>query len=338
MDFKIAVIVTSAQPGIILDCLTALSVQDIEKSAFEVIVVGRPQDETSFSLLTGWTEKRKMNITFLYTTHGGTAAARRLGCSHAKAPLLAFTDAHCMPHKSWLSTLLKEWRQGEITVYSGQIRVPVTRKPGDWEFSTARLENVVFSLTNFACPTAAIMLAGGFDDDFKDTWHEGLAFYFSLRSAGIPVVQLPQAIVVYPLRGQKWGTALQEQWKVSEDALLSKKHPALYSKHTSFTPAFYYYFTILCWIASASAVYTNHDKAIQISLSSLACCIIFLLFRGLSGTRKSLVLFIEQLINAIYIPFLFLYWKTIGTIKHRRIACNSLSYQCDRNKKNSDTQ
>ena len=53
------------------------------------------------------------------------------------------------------------------------------------------------------------------------------AFWISL-GRGARIVHEPRALVVHPVRAAPWGVSLRQQRKVMFDALLFKKHRALY--------------------------------------------------------------------------------------------------------------
>src|SRR5205085_889073 len=77
---------------------------------------------------------------------------------------------------------------------------------------------------------------GGFDESFRLPWREDSDLHFRLLEAGCRVVRAAQAIVVHPVRPAPWGVSLRQQRKVMFDALLFRKHRALYRERIRGAP------------------------------------------------------------------------------------------------------
>src|SRR5690606_9508356 len=69
---------------------------------------------------------------------------------------------------------------------------------------------------------------GGFDEGFRMAWREDSDLHFRLLRCGARIARAPDAVVVHPVRPAPWGVSLRQQRKVMFDALLFKKHRALY--------------------------------------------------------------------------------------------------------------
>lgn len=90
--------------------LRALSQQEFE-NAFEVIVVDDGSSDDTAVLARSYEPLVKVIRNEL---PGGAGAARNLGVGHARASLLAFTDADCFPARDWLSRGLDRLTQADI--------------------------------------------------------------------------------------------------------------------------------------------------------------------------------------------------------------------------------
>jgi glycosyltransferase involved in cell wall biosynthesis len=86
----------------LLICLKALEGQSIGSDQFEVIVVNNdPSEKLELSM--------KGNLVVLQESVKSSYSARNMGIKNAKADILAFTDADCIPDKDWLHVGLSKF-------------------------------------------------------------------------------------------------------------------------------------------------------------------------------------------------------------------------------------
>ena len=83
-------------------CLSALEQQTYPKELYEVVVVNNNSDE-DIERVTGQFNQ----VVTVFESRRGSYAARNKGISIAKGKILAFTDADCIPVKTWLETGIK---------------------------------------------------------------------------------------------------------------------------------------------------------------------------------------------------------------------------------------
>jgi glycosyltransferase involved in cell wall biosynthesis len=81
-------------------CLHGLSVQDIRQKCYEIIVVNDGSSDNSAAIAADF------NVRLLEQDNLGAPAARNLGLANARGDWVAYTDADCVPSRSWLSSLL----------------------------------------------------------------------------------------------------------------------------------------------------------------------------------------------------------------------------------------
>jgi len=92
-------------------CLSAIFNQTLQP--FEVIVVdGHSTDRTEEIA-------RKFPVRIFYDDYGSIGSARQVGIDNAKGEYVAFTDADCIPEKTWLENLSKELNSGIVGVGGG---------------------------------------------------------------------------------------------------------------------------------------------------------------------------------------------------------------------------
>lgn len=319
MSIQISVVIpTYKRPDLLVKCLTALSTQELDKSAFEVIVVSDGPDQLTQYRLARWLNKRKINIRYLHTHEKkGPAAARNLGWLHAKAPLIAFTDDDCIPDKKWIKSFLSSFHKENYIAFSGCTKVPLNDSPSDFAANTANLEHAEFITANCACTKRGLIKAGGFDERFKLAWREDSDLQFNLLLQHIPIIHLPDALVTHPVRAVKWGISIREQKKGLYDALLFKKYPQLYKSKVSAKPLFNNYLIISLWAIFLTSIYFNSYYLAKTAIVLLLICIGRFIYKRLKNTNKSLNHILEMLLTSIVIPFLSVFWRIYGAIKFR---------------------
>src|SRR5688572_7034474 len=83
-------------------CLRALAAQSMAASQFEtIVVVDRDSDDATAQLA------HEAGVRVQVSKGSGPAAARNAGIKVARGPWIAFTDADCIPSRTWLSELLR---------------------------------------------------------------------------------------------------------------------------------------------------------------------------------------------------------------------------------------
>ena len=85
---------------------------------------------------------------------------------------------------------------------------------------------------------------GGFDERFTAAWREDSDLAFTVLERHECIVRAPRAIVVHPVRAARWGSSIGQQRKSMYNALLYKKHPALYRARVQASPPWRYYLIV----------------------------------------------------------------------------------------------
>jgi GT2 family glycosyltransferase len=299
--------------------------QDIDPTDYEIIIVDDAACDDTRMQVECWIEHAKgCGHTIRYfpvTGSHGPAAARNLGWRAAHGEIIAFTDDDCLPNPGWLQAGLAAFHEGIVGV-SGKTIVPVEYTPTDYERNAALLAKAEFVTANCFYRRDALSTVGGFDEHFTMAWREDSDLVFRLLEQVSPdgpssLVYAPKAVVIHPVRPASWGASLKQQRKSMFNALLYKKHPALYRQRIQATPPWHYYCilgALLVALMSAIAGYW------LFALGALCAWILmtgrFCLLR-LDHTSHSLCHISEMIVTSILIPLLAIFWRIAGAIRFR---------------------
>ena len=248
----------------------------------------------------------------------GPSAARNCGWRAAEGQVIAFTDDDCIPWPTWLSAGVAAFRKN-IAGVSGQVIVPISASPSDYELDTQGLERSDFVTANCFYLKSVLEEVGGFDEDFKMAWREDSDLYFTLLERGHSLVSSPAAIVIYPVRPPKWGVSLGQQKKSMYNALLFKKHPDLYRKKIQAKPPLRYYSILFTLMVGLLGLLTG---IVWIGYGCLLAWLIITLefFESrLEHTSHAIGHLVEMLLTSFLIPPLAVYWRLRGAIQFRTL-------------------
>lgn len=318
MPIKISVVIpTYRRPGLLVKCLNALVRQSLDKAEYEVIVISDGPDDLTAKAVQNHSEYNRV-IRYMYLPQKkGPAAARNMGWQNAKGNLVAFTDDDCLPDENWLGAILNSYSGEEKMAYTGRVKVPLPPIPTDYELNTAHLETASFVTANCCCTRAALEAVIGFDERFSMAWREDSDLEFKLHLAGIPVVRLPDALIVHPVRKAAWGISIKEQKKGVYNALLYKKFPDLYRKNIQSKPQWDYYVMVT---ASGACIAAILASAKMLAITSFLCWTVLQLrfiYRRLARTSRSFRHVSEMVTTSLVIPFVSVYWHLYGAWRYR---------------------
>jgi len=284
MNPAVSVVVpTCGRPDLLRRCVAALETQSLASDAYEIIVV----DDT--------------------LTRRGPAAVRNIGWRRARAPIVAFTDDDTVPDRDWLARGLAAFAP-DIDAVTGRIVMPLPATPTDYERNEQGLERAEFVTANCFVRREVLARLGGFDESFRLPWREDSDLHFRLLEAGSRIARAPDAVVVHPVRPAAWGVSLRQQRKVMFDALLLRKHRALYRERIRRVPRWDYYAVVA---ALALSPFWPPAIIIWVVLTARFC-----LYR-LRGTSKAPAHIAEVVITSILIPPVSVFWRLVGALKFR---------------------
>jgi len=298
-------------------CLAALEGQGIDRSLYEIIIIDDGSDDATRLLVEGRAARSDLAIRYLAAPGPrGPAAARNLGWRRASGAVVAFTDDDCLPQPGWLASGLAALEDGAVAA-TGRVVVPLPDSPTDYQRDAAGLEGAEFVTANLFCRRDALEAVGGFDERFALAWREDSDLHFALLERGGRIAEAPGAVVVHPVRPAPWGVSLAQQRKSLFDALLYKKHPALYRERIQSGPPWNYYAIIAATASVAlgawhgpTALATGPATA-WVLLTGRFC------LRRLRRTTHRPGHVAEMVATSTVIPFLSVFWRLYGAWKFR---------------------
>jgi glycosyltransferase involved in cell wall biosynthesis len=312
------VIPTYRRPELLARCLAGVLAQTLDPQAFEVIVVDDGHtDDTRAVVEALQPAGQAPKVRYLRPADGrGPAVARNCGWRAARGQIVAFTDDDTVPDPGWLAAGERAM-QGNVAAVCGRVRVPTGDPPTDHELMTRGLETAEFVTANAFVRRSALEKIGGFDERFKRAWREDSDLQFRLMSEAGPVGRCADAVVLHPVRQERWGVCLRQQKNAYFDALLYKKHPRLYRERIRRTPPWNYYLIVGLAIAAPLLLAAGERRSAALAAVAAVALIGELAWRRLRNTSRSPAHVIEMVATSALIPFLSVYWRLRGALRFR---------------------
>ena len=309
---------TYRRPELLDRCLAALAAQTLPADEIEVIVVHDGPSEAARAMAEGWRARWRRDdgprLTFLSPPHRGPAAARNAGWRAAAADIVAFTDDDTVPDRAWLERALIAFSD-DVDAAWGRIVVPLGGDPTDYELDAARLSRAEFATANCFCRKRALERVGGFDERFEIAWREDSDLFFRLLASGVRVIHVPDAVVVHPVRPAPWGVSLGQQRKVQFDALLFKKHRALYRERIRERARWDYYAIVAALAGTAGALAAGATAAALTAAGLWGALTAWFCAARLRRTTKRWSHVVEMVVTSALIPPLAVFWRALGALR-----------------------
>lgn len=311
------VVPTCGRPELLDRCLAALVAQDLDPSAYEVIVVDDAPSAATRRVVERRAGRGRPRLRYLALDGPrGPAAARNRGWRAARGEIVAFTDDDCVPAPDWLRWGLAAFRDG-VAGAAGRVVVPLPPEPTDYQWNFARLEIGEFVTANCFYRRSAIAAVGGFDERFRVPWREDSDLFFTLLERGARLVRAPAAVVVHPLRPAAWGVSVSEQRKSRFNALLYKKHPGLYRQRIQRLPPLHYYGAVLAALAGLAGALARRPPLALGGAGAWLALTGGLCVARLRGKSRAPGHVLEMLVTSALIPPLSVYWRLRGALEFR---------------------
>lgn len=309
------IVPTLGRPELLNRCLDALAGQDLDRSRYEVVVGDDGASAGTRLLVESY--GGRMDVRYVPVTgRHGPAAARNAALRVAAGEIVAFTDDDCIPHPGWLRAGTRAFVDG-IEGASGRVAVPISSRPTDYEVNAALLASSSFVTANCFYRKSALFAAGGFDEDFTAPWREDSDLLFRLLAGQARLARAPEAVVAHPVRPAPWGVSIRQQKKSMFNALLYKKHPALYKKHIKPVHPWHYYGIVLALIVSVACALKGMGGASAAAASLWFAGTVLFCAHRLRGSSRAAGHVVEMAVTSALIPPLCIFWRLAGAIRYR---------------------
>jgi GT2 family glycosyltransferase len=195
-------------------CLARLGAQSLAPEFVEVIVIDNGSHASPEPVTRDFP-----GVVLASEPRPGPGLARNRGVGLARAPILAFTDADCLPEPGWVAAILDRFAADpELVVLGGEVHLRIAT-PGRPSMAEAfellfafrqrrQIAEAGFSVTaNLAVRRAvfdAVGPFGGIDVSEDLDWGRRAA------ALGFPTVFVPEAVVCHPARRSM--AALRDKW------------------------------------------------------------------------------------------------------------------------------
>ncbi len=156
----------------------------------------------------------------------GPAAARNLGWRQLRTEWVVFLDDDVLVPKGWPRALAADLRAVDATTggVQGRVSVPTaSRRPTDWERSTAGLQHARWATADMAYRRTALLEVEGFDERFPRAFREDADLALRVRDAGWELV-VGDRTVLHPVRPAGRAVSVDVQRGNADDALMRRLH------------------------------------------------------------------------------------------------------------------
>ena len=314
------VVPTCGRPQLLKRCLHALLAQTLDPRDVEIIVVDDGHSQpTQMLVATLAVADPSWTLRCLRPAHGrGPAAARNTGWRAARGDIVAFTDDDAEPAFDWLVQGLAAMQHSGWAALGGRVVVPHgASRPTDHERMTQGLEQTAFVTANAFVRRSALVQVQGFDERFTRAWREDSDLQFRLHDTCGPVGRCEAAVVLHPVRAERWGVCLRQQKNAFFEALLFAKHPQRFRSGEGL-PAPWPFYAIVALVLGCAVFWATDvvGSAVVCGVLAVGLVLRFALQR-LRGTARTPEHVVEMLLTSALIPFLSVYWRLRGALHFR---------------------
>jgi hypothetical protein len=301
-------------------CLDALTRQTLAPERYEIIVVDDEPDHNTLHLVSGWrARKLERGPRLIYLANAGqhgAAAARNRGWRVARAPIIAFTDDAAIPAPDWLEQALAAF-SGGIDALCGKISMPLAATPTEYQRQALRKQDAEFACANFFSRRELLEAEGGFDERFADADCSETDLHFRLLARPAQIARAEQVQVTQPLRPPPWGASVSELRHSVGQALLFKKHPAMYRQKIQDRPPWDYYAIVGVLLLAIVATVAGSPALAGVGVLAWLALTVRLCQRRLHGTSHSVRHVAEIIVTSVLIPPMAVFWRLMGALRYR---------------------
>ncbi len=279
-DLGVSVVITVLnEQDNIKDLIKSLKSQTL--SPAKIVIVDGGSTDSTWQILKD--QSRLWTKLFVFQHKGNRSVGRNFGVAQLQTPLIAFTDAGCLPNPDWLKHLIRPFHDSAVQVVSGYYQGLYTNT-----FQKCLLPFVLvmpdqagktefFPSTRSMALTRQIWnLSGGFDTRLSH--NEDYAFAHWLKKLGVNFTFAPLAVVRwFPRKNLKSAAWMFTRFAIGDiqSGIIRPQVKKLFIRYFIFTfsifylieiswvyPIFIVMFIYIFWAINKNYKYVHHPAAI----------------------------------------------------------------------------
>jgi len=225
---------------VIANCLKTLLNQNYPKNKYEIIVVDDGSKDNTVNIVSKF--KR---VKLIRQRHRGPAAARNLGVEKSRGQIVLFTDADCIPSKSWIKNMLEPFKDKGIVGVGGTYKTLnkkslIARFVGyniEERHKILKKKRYIDFMGTFSAAYRKIIFSkfGGFDTSFSTSSGEDPELSFRINKTGFKMIFQPKAFVYHRHTNSLWKLIKKKFWRGYWRVFIYNKHKDKIFRH-SYTP------------------------------------------------------------------------------------------------------
>ncbi|WP_409266251.1 glycosyltransferase family 2 protein [Massilia sp. BHUDP2] len=221
-----------------------------------------------------------------------------------------------MPEPGWLAEGLAAFRD-DADVVCGRIQTPVPARPTEYQRSAHGHEAADFTSASCFFRKTALERLDGFDERFSVPRGSDADMYFRLLEHGVTIVRAPRALVVHPVRPAPWGASLLQIRHAVFDALLYKKHPALYRQKVEARPRWDHYAIVGVLLLALAGLLAGLPLLAGLAFAGWLLLTGRLCAHRLRGVAHTPAHVADIVITSALLPPLAVFWRLAGAVRYR---------------------
>ncbi len=192
---------------------------------FEVVVVDNGSEDETRSIV------RSSGFNLIERAGGWPGASRNVGAQHTSAPILAFTDADCVPSPTWLAEGVAALSDRDLV--QGAVQPDPEARPGPWDRTLVVRGEALFETANLFIRRDMFERIGGFKDkikaDMERPFGEDVEMGWRARRAGARSCFSSRALVHHAVFKRSPWEFVRDSGRVGNFAALASEVPELRS-------------------------------------------------------------------------------------------------------------
>ncbi len=180
-------------------------------------------------------EIKKYPVKYIYQENTGPAAARNRGWREAKGEIVFFTDSDCIPHKDWLSRLLRNYSGNRVGAAGGSYSIAnpesllayCIQEEISIRHSAMPYKVRFLGSYNLSVKKSVLEEVGGFQEGYRKASGEDNDLSYKILKRGYKILFDSRALVAHYHRESLWRYLKDQYAHGFWRARLYREHPEM---------------------------------------------------------------------------------------------------------------